>query len=197
MVRRLTSNSAAPAHNVTQTAIANFLKSLQGEQVAGGQNRPVQGKLYPTLPDLLPATTVISTFASADNEQLDRLLAHLPPTLILLAQDADEVSSANPDQETVQALLMSMSKEQKMSILRKVFRSPQFHQSLGSLTLALRDGGLPTIAEALRVKVANDGYAERSGVPLGGGEAVEAFVNGVRSSVEDESSAGPTDTEQN
>jgi 26S proteasome regulatory subunit N13 len=68
--------------------------------------------------------------------------------------------------------------------VRRVLRSPQLTQSLGSLTVALRDGGLPTISEALGMKVANGGLIRGGQMPLGGGEAVEAFVEGVKRTVE-------------
>ena len=76
--------------------------------------------------------------------------------------------------------------EQKKDIVKRALRSPQFHQSLGSLTVALRDGGLPMIGEALGLKVQNGGMIKHGSMPLGGGEAVEAFVEGVRRTVEEE-----------
>ena len=75
---------------------------------------------------------------------------------------------------------------QKKDILRRVLRSPQFTQSLASLTIALRDGGLPSLSEALNVPVKNGGYMRRGGVPLGGGEAVECFLEGVKDVVKKE-----------
>src|SRR5206468_9208117 len=68
-------------------------------------------------------------------------------------------------------------------------RSPQFSQSLSSLTIALRDGGLPSLSEALNVPVRNGGFMRRGGVPLGGGDAVEAFLDGVKEFVEKEDRA--------
>jgi len=53
------------------------------------------------------------------------------------------------------------------------------------LTQALRDGGLPSISDALGVKVKNGGFTRRGGMPVGDGEAVEAFLRGVRGSVEE------------
>lgn len=79
-----------------------------------------------------------------------------------------------------------MSREQKERILAKVLRSPQFHQSLASLTGALREGGLPSIAEALGIKVEGGGLVKGGAVPLGGGDAVEAFLEGVRRTAEEE-----------
>ena len=54
--------------------------------------------------------------------------------------------------------------------------------------MALRDGGLPSIAEALGIKVENGGMVKGGNVPLGGGEAVEAFVEGIKKQVQDEDS---------
>jgi 26S proteasome regulatory subunit N13 len=87
---------------------------------------------------------------------------------------------------TAAAASEALSLDQKKALLKRVLRCPQFHQSLGSLTVALRDGGLPTIADALGIKVANGGLVRGGTVPLGGGDAVEAFVEGVRRAVEEE-----------
>ena len=76
--------------------------------------------------------------------------------------------------------------EQKKDLLNRVLRSPQLQQSLGSLTVALRDGGLPMIGDALGLKVQHGGMIRGGSVPLGGGEAVEAFVDGVKRTVEEE-----------
>jgi 26S proteasome regulatory subunit N13 len=89
-----------------------------------------------------------------------------------------------PTPATTQAAIEAMSQDQKKSLLKRVLRSPQFHQSLGSLTVALRDGGLPMVADALGIQVAHGGLVRGGSVPLGGGEAVEAFVEGVKKSVE-------------
>ena len=78
--------------------------------------------------------------------------------------------------------------DQKKDILKRVLRSPQLHQSLGSLTVALRDGGLPTVSEALEIKVENGGYIRNGEMPLGAGEAVEAFLEGVKQTVQEDKS---------
>lgn len=117
---------------------------------------------------------------SADEQAVDNLLNFLPPSLILLAQGAEDVSATDANVETAQAVLLSLDLNQKKDILRRVLRSPQFTQSLGSLTVALRDGGLPSISEALKVPVENGGFMRGGGVPLGGGDAVEAFLEGIR-----------------
>jgi 26S proteasome regulatory subunit N13 len=84
-----------------------------------------------------------------------------------------------------QTVMQSLNLVQKKDILRRVLRSPQFAQSLGSLTVALRDGGLPSISEALQIPVDNGGFMRRGGVPLGGGDAVEAFLDGIKRHVEE------------
>lgn len=86
----------------------------------------------------------------------------------------------------MQAAQAAMSTEQKREILGRVLRSPQLQQSLGSLTVALRDGGLPVIGEALGLRVPDGGLVRGGSMPLGGGRAVEAFVEGVKRTVEDE-----------
>jgi 26S proteasome regulatory subunit N13 len=90
-----------------------------------------------------------------------------------------------PTAATVSAAFKALSMEQKKSILNRVLRSPQFHQSLSSLTFALRDGGLPSIADALGIRVANGGLVRGGSMPLGSGDAVEAFVEGVKKTVQE------------
>jgi 26S proteasome regulatory subunit N13 len=123
---------------------------------------------------------------------VDHLLSFLPPALLLLAQDIDDVSAVDTNPDTAQAALQSLDLSQKKDILRRVLRSPQFTQSLGSLTVALRDGGLPSISEALKIPVENGGFMRRGGVPLGGGDAVEAFLEGIRRQVKEKGS-NPSD----
>lgn len=121
----------------------------------------------------------------AAEAQVDDLLSFLPPAVLVLAQQADQGdTTAEPTAAAVQAAKEAMSLGQKKALLEKVLRSPQFHQSLTSLTMAIRDGGLPSIADALSIKVANGGYLKGSQMPLGGGDAVEAFVEGVKKTVQ-------------
>ena len=82
--------------------------------------------------------------------------------------------------------MQALSEGQKREILKKVLRSPQFSQSLGSLTAAIRDGGLPSISDALKVPVENGGFLRRGGAPVGGGDAVESFLKGTKAVVEKE-----------
>jgi len=165
--------------------VENFLKSLQ----SGGQSSQAQaqGQVYTTLPDLLSASTTIPVVDALPREEVDSLLSYLPPTVLLVAQEsASQIDGlVEPTGATTRAAIDAMSLDQKKSILQRVLRSPQFHQSLGSLTMALRDGGLPSIAEALAVKLQNGGMVRGGSVPLGGGDAVEAFVEGVKKHVEE------------
>lgn len=120
--------------------------------------------------------------------QIDNLLTYLPPTLLLIAQEsASSIDGmVEPNEETAAAAIETLSLDQKKHLLRRVLRSPQFHQSLGSLTMALRDGGLPSIAGALALDVENGGFMSHGSMPLGGGDAVEAFVEGVKRTVQAE-----------
>ncbi|KZF26337.1 hypothetical protein L228DRAFT_242797 [Xylona heveae TC161] len=167
------------------TIVQNFLNSLKGAPSMGPASQ-AEGKLFTTLGDLLPAETTAPVIEAAGQSTVDHLLSFLPPDLMLLAQEVDDISSVDPNSETARAAIQALSVNQKKDILRRVVRSPQFSQSLASLTAALRDGGLPGISDALRIKVENGGLVRGGGVPLGSGEAVEAFLQGVRRSVEEE-----------
>jgi hypothetical protein len=90
------------------------------------------------------------------------------------------------DSSSTQAAIEALSVAQKKDILTRVFRSPQLYQSLGSLTMALRDGGLPMVADALKIKVENGGLIRGGHVPLGDGQAVEAFLAGVKETAREE-----------
>ncbi len=142
---------------------------------------------FTTLPDLLPSSTTIPIIDSAPASLLDALLSHLPPTILQLAQESSATfaePATEPDSAAVvQAAIDALSVPQKKDILARVLRSPQLHQSLASLTVALRDGGLPSVSESLSIKVENGGFVRGGAVPLGGGEAVEAFLEGVRRAV--------------
>ncbi|KAJ5561858.1 26S proteasome complex ubiquitin receptor subunit Rpn13 [Penicillium sp. DV-2018c] len=181
---------AATTGDSSASVVQDFLKSLGGGQSQSQDpERPST-----TLQDLLPPSTTLQFIDSVDTTTADHLLSFLPPALLLLAQgNAEEASEADTDPELAQAALLSLDLSQKKDILRKVLRSPQFMQSLASLTVALRDGGLPSISEALQIPVANGGFMRRGGVPLGGGDAVDAFLDGVRRHVKEKDSQMDTD----
>lgn len=165
----------------------NLLASLGGGKGAAGQQQQAEGKLYPLLSDLLESSTTIPVVKAAQEDYIDNLLSFLPPVVLVLAQqgsDGDDIAN-EPTSDSAAAAIATMSMAQKKSLLEKVLRSPQFHQSLVSLTMALRDGGLPSISEALGIKVENGGLMRGGAMPLGGGDAVEAFVEGVKKSVQE------------
>lgn len=177
--------SAAGGDVDASTAVQNFLNSLKGGSGSAGSGSQGGDKLYPLLSDLLTPPTTVPMARDATEAHLDELLSFLPPQVLVLSQQADSGdASTEPTADAIEAAKQAMSIGQKKSLLEKVLRSPQFHQSLTSLTMAIRDGGLPTIAEALSVKVENNGYMKGSSMPLGGGDAVEAFVEGVKKTVE-------------
>lgn len=176
-------NCSATTGSDPSSVVNDFLKSLGGRAPAQDPEQPST-----TLQDLLPPSTTLPFLESADAATADHLLNFLPPALLLLAQGNAEALDADTDPELAQAALLSLDLPQKKDILRRVLRSPQFIQSLASLTVALRDGGLPSISEALEIPVANGGFMRRGGVPVGGGEAVEAFLDGVRQHVKQKDS---------
>ena len=179
--------SLAMSSDHAAAAVQDFLRSMQGSQALMDQGAKPQNQNFTTLPDLLPPSTTIPIVDTADTAFVDNLLKYIPPTLLLLLnQETNDASKADPFSENSTAARENLSLAQKKDGLRRILRSPQFSQSLSSLTGALRDGGLPTISEALKIPVKNGGYINRGGVPLGGGDAVEAFLNGVKDSVDEE-----------
>lgn len=101
----------------------------------------------------------------------------------------EDIADIDPESETAKMALHTLDQEQKRDILKRVVTSPQMKQSLGSLTVALRDGGLPNVSQALKIDVQNGGFMRGGGMPLGGGDAVKAFVEGVKKTVENEDDA--------
>lgn len=191
----MTSSNIADLLTSAQIAVQNLLRSLQGSEFASHRQDQQQAKIFTTLPDLLPPSETIPMIESADTPLVDNLLSHLPPELLLLSQEVDDFSSTDPKSEMVKAAMEALRLDQKREILIKVLRSPQFSQSLASLTQALRDGGLPAVSDGLHIPVKDGGFIRRGGVPLGGGEAIEAFMDGIKSSVEKDIGAEKKDEE--
>ncbi|KAH6997877.1 proteasome complex subunit Rpn13 ubiquitin receptor-domain-containing protein [Ilyonectria robusta] len=182
---RAVSSSAPDA----AAAVRNFLDSLRDQSgLSGGQRQHGAEKPYPYLNHLLPTSITVPMIDAAPVEFADALISFLPPAVIVLATGAPDAidGKAEPSAAAVEAAKASLTLEDKRSLLKKVLRSPQFNQALGTLTMAIRDGGLPSIAEALGVKVQNGGYIPGGGMPLGGGHAVEAFVEGVKKTAQEE-----------
>jgi 26S proteasome regulatory subunit N13 len=172
--------------NTASTLVQNLLNSLGGGGKTGPGASGRQETIFTTLGDLLTPETCIPVIQSASSDLLNSLLSALPPAIILLETQPDQIESSEPSPAAAEEALKTLSEGQKKSILLKVIRSPQLHQSLGSLTVALRDGGLPTVAGALNIDVENDGYVRGGAMPMGGGEAVEAFLEGVKRTVKKE-----------
>ena len=181
---RLTDNALS---NDPSDVVRNFLNSIQGSNLSGvsGQ-QSAQNQAIVTLPDLLPSDITVSMLESASSAYVDRLCSLLPPTVLLLAQEADDPSDIDPTPAVTEAAIQALSVKQKKDILRRVLRSPQMAQSMMSLTVALRDGGLPTVSEALKLKVENGGYIRGGSMPLGGAQALEAFVEGLKKTATEE-----------
>ncbi|KAJ0413920.1 proteasome complex subunit Rpn13 ubiquitin receptor-domain-containing protein [Aspergillus carlsbadensis] len=176
---------AAPAES--SAMVQDFLRSL-----GGGQSQQAE-KPFTTLQDLLPPSTTLPFLDTLDAQGVDNLLKFLPQELLILALQMENPSAARP--QTAQDVLTALNISQKKSILRRVLHSPQFTQSLASLTVAIRDGGLPSISEALKIPVENGGFLRRGGVPLGGGDAVKAFLEGVRNHVKDSTQGNRMETD--
>lgn len=162
----------------------NFLNSLQSSNNAGSASS--SRDQFTTLLDLLSPNSTVPVIDKAPDSFIDDLCTHLPTTLFLIEQEVEDVAAIDPNSETAQMAMQALDQEQKRDILKRVVTSPQMRQSLGSLTVALRDGGLPNVSQALKIDVQNGGFTRGGGMPLGGGEAVKAFVEGVKKTVEKE-----------
>ncbi|KAF2655542.1 hypothetical protein K491DRAFT_692741 [Lophiostoma macrostomum CBS 122681] len=173
--------AATAGSSDAQRAVQNFLNSLKGGGFSGQQASQDQ---FTTLLDLLSPNTTLPVIDKAPPALIDALCANLPPMILLLAQEIDDLAEVDPNSETAQAAIEALDQDGKKDILKRVLRSPQMRQSLGSLTVALRDGGLPNISQALKIDVENGGYIKGGGMPQGGGDAVKAFLDGVKKTVE-------------
>ena len=127
---------------------------------------------------------------SATPAYIDRLCTFLPPRILVLAQEIDDPSNVEPSPADAQAAMEALSLGQKKDVLRRVLRSPQMAQSMASLTMALADGGLPTVSQALQLKVENGGFIKGGSMPLGGAQAIEAFLEGLKKTAEEVQKSG-------
>ncbi|QIX01406.1 hypothetical protein AMS68_006923 [Peltaster fructicola] len=172
----------------TSTLVNDFLQSLNTQRA-----QPPKQQQYTTLSDLLTSSNTIPFLQSATAHQVDQLCAFLPADLFLLAQESSSTTSSNDlsnlssqASADATAAIAALSLDQKKEIIARVLRCPQLQQSLGSLTIALRDGGLPMIGDALKLNVEHGGLIRGGSMPLGGGDAVRGFVEGVKRTVEEE-----------
>jgi 26S proteasome regulatory subunit N13 len=181
-------------------AVNNLLASLNARQEQGqafggsagaGRGSQEADMPYPFLTHLLPSSMTVPMIEAASEDGVENLLNFLPPSIIVLASSPGSgENKSEPTADELAAAKASLSLNDKRLLLKKVLRSPQFHQALASLTMALRDGGLPGIADALGVKVDNGGYIQGGGMPLGGGQAVKAFVDGIKKNVQEKKPEG-------
>ncbi|KAF2682051.1 hypothetical protein K458DRAFT_405831 [Lentithecium fluviatile CBS 122367] len=181
--RAAASGSTTDASAIVQ----NFLDSLKSGNASASSDP------YTTLLDLLSPNSTVPVIDKAPDSFINALCSHLPTTLFLIEQEVEDVAGIDPDSETAQMAMQGLDQEQKRDVLKRVVTSPQMRQSLGSLTVALRDGGLPNVSSALKIDVQNGGYMRGSGTPLGGGDAVKAFVEGVKKTVEKETDDDSSD----
>jgi hypothetical protein len=187
----LTLYSATTGSTDAQRAVQNFLDSLKGGSVGSQQ---ASGESFTTLMDLLPPTITVPIIEKASPPLVDALCSNLPPVILLLAQEIDDLAEVDPTSETAQAAIEALDQDSKKDILKRVLSSPQMQQSLASLTFALRDGGLPNVSQALQIDVENGGYMRGAGMPLGGGDAIKAFLEGVKKTVKEEGEGDRMDT---
>ncbi|KAF2750379.1 hypothetical protein M011DRAFT_492597 [Sporormia fimetaria CBS 119925] len=174
-----------------QQAVQNFLNSLRSGGMDASQS---SDDSFTTLMDLLSPNVTVPVIEKAPASLIDALCSNLPPMILLLAQEIDDVAEVDPNSATAQAAIEALDQESKKDILKRVLTAPQMRQSLASLTVAIRDGGLPNISQALQVDVENGGFMRGGGMPLGGGDAVKAFLEGVKKTVEKEGDSEHMDT---
>ncbi|OAL39887.1 hypothetical protein AYO20_00799 [Fonsecaea nubica] len=183
---------AAAAEGLDASALVrNFLQSMEQRP----QHQAPQEKLFTSLGDLLTGSSTLPLIESADDKLLDRLFECLPTHLsemVRASVDTSSLQDPNSAPEQRDAVKRQLTNCKK-ALLRRVLHTPQFTQSLSSLTIALREGGLPIVSETFKIPVRNGGYLRHGGVPMGGGEAVEAFIAGVKKDVEDKLAKGDED----
>lgn len=163
------------------------MNSLQGGNLgAGGSSSQQNSDPFTTLLDLLWPSHTISTVDKASPEFIDALCAQLPMTPFLLEAEVEDVDQIDPNSETARMAMQTLDQSEKVEVLKRILRAPQLRAALGSLTEALKTGALPTVAQGLKIDVENGGYMRGGAMSLGGGEAVKAFLEGVKKTVEKE-----------
>ncbi|KAJ4401205.1 hypothetical protein N0V91_008103 [Didymella pomorum] len=176
---------AAGGATDVSSIVQNFMDSLKSG--SGQQQQQHQGGGdFPTLLDLLWPTTTRPIIEGASDELIDALAAQLPTTPFLLEAEVEDVDQIDPNGEEAQMVVQTMGQAEKREVVQQLLRAPQLKAALGSLTEALKTGALPTVAQALNIDVEHGGYMRGGAMPLGGGDAVKAFLEGVKRTVEDE-----------
>jgi 26S proteasome regulatory subunit N13 len=168
------------------------MDSLAGGNLGSSQQG---GDAFTTLPDLLWPSHTIPTVDKASPELIDALIAQLPTTPFLLEADVEDVDQIDPNSETARMAMQTLDRDDKVDVLKRILRAPQLRGALVSLTEALKTGALPTVAQGLKIDVEHGGYMRGGAMPLGGGDAVKAFVEGVKRTVENEDEDDDEDDE--
>ncbi|OAP56155.1 hypothetical protein AYL99_09334 [Fonsecaea erecta] len=188
--------AAAAGGAEANALVRGFLQAMEQEREYRRRlQQAPEDDLFASLGDLLAPSVTVPVVEKADDRVLDRLLARLPPLLSDMVQasvDTSALQNPNATPEEQDAAKQALTKAKK-AMLRRVLHSPQFMQSMASLTIALREGGLPIVSETLKIPVRNGGYLRHGGVPMGSGEAMEAFLEGVKKDIEDRMARGDDD----
>ncbi|KAF1838114.1 hypothetical protein BDW02DRAFT_489883 [Decorospora gaudefroyi] len=175
----------AAASGDVNAIVNDFMNSLKGGSMGSGSQQKGSAP-FTTLLDLLWPSHTLPAVQGASDEIIDALCAQLPTTPFLLEADVEDIEQIDPNSETAQMAIQTLSREEKIDVLGSILRAPQLRSALGSLTEALKTGALPTVSQALNIDVENGGYKRGGGMPLGGGDAVKAFLEGVKKTVEKE-----------
>ncbi|KAF2129539.1 hypothetical protein P153DRAFT_396799 [Dothidotthia symphoricarpi CBS 119687] len=179
----------AAADTDVSSIVQNFMNSLKGSggSGSGGDSGSSQSRgEFATLLDLLWPTHTLPTIEKAPDSIIDALCAQLPTTPFLIEAEVEDIDQIDPNSETAQMAMQTLDQDQKREVLKNILRAPQLRAALGSLTEALQTGALPTVSQGLQIDVANGGYMRGGGMPLGGGEAIKAFLEGVKKTAEKE-----------
>ena len=162
------------------------MNSLKGGNLSSGSQQQSSDHSFTTLLDLLWPSHTIPTVEKGSEALIDALCAQLPTTPFLLEAEVEDVDQIDPNSETAQMAIQTLDQEQKIDVLKRILRAPQLRAALGSLTEALKTGALPTVSQALKIDVEHGGFMRGGAMPLGGGDAVKTFLEGVKKTVEKE-----------
>ncbi|KAF1937712.1 hypothetical protein EJ02DRAFT_458501 [Clathrospora elynae] len=174
----------AAASGDVSAIVADFMNSLKGGNASSGSQQTSSS--FTTLLDLLWPSHTLPTVQNGSDALIDALCAQLPTTPFLLEAEVEDVDQIDPNSETAQMAIQTLGRDEKIEVLGRILRAPQLRAALGSLTEALKTGALPTVSQALKIDVENGGFMRGGGMPLGGADAVKAFLDGVKKTVEKE-----------
>lgn len=161
--------------------LQNFLTSL-GTRCEGNNNE--ETKPFPSLTELLsPSNTSPLITQTRDESLIDRLLLLLPTDISLLMLNGYQ-SFQSEELMLHESNKRRLSKELKLDMLLRVLRSPQLCQSLDSLSIALRGGGLLAVSDALEVSLNVDLASENVKHDAASLSPIHIFLNGIKSSIE-------------